>query len=233
MSLSVDARHCGTVYVIRCNGRIVAGEESNTLAAALTRGLREFRRLVIDLGEVRQLDSSGIGLLVRNLSHTRSRGGDLRLSTAPPFIANVLQATRLTTVFKVYGSEDEAIVSFLKEPCVTGDETLPLGPGVLFVDRSPDVCAFVRVLLNNNGYAVLSSCRTGDARLLLLSGRFDYLVLGPDCSQGENAIAVDTLKSLAASASILQLSSGFNYEDPERAGAELLRLLKSTKTATA
>lgn len=233
MSLSVDARHCGAVYVIRCSGRIVAGEESNLLEASINRGLREFRRLVLDFAEVRQLDSSGIGLLVRYLSHARSRGGDLRLSSAPPFVANLLQATRLTTVFRVYGSEEEAVLSFLKEPCVTDDEEAPRGPHVLFVDSSADLCAFARVLLNNNGYTVLSSCRTGDARLLLLSGTFQYVVLGPDCSKAENAIGIDKLKSLARSASIVALPSGFNYEDPERAGAELLRLIKSAMAAGA
>ncbi len=233
MSLSVDARHCGAVYVIRCSGRIVAGEESSVLEAAINRGLREFRRLVIDLEGVRQLDSSGIGLLVRNLAHTRSRGGDLRLSSAPPFVANVIQATRLNTVFKMYGSEEEAVVSFLKEPGATGSPETPAGPLVLFVDRSPDVCAFVRALLSNHGYAVLSTCKTTDAKLLLLSAKFDYLVLGADCSQGESAAAADKLKSFAASAAVVKLSSTFNYEDPERAGAELLRMMETAKAARA
>ncbi len=47
MSLSVDARHCGTVYVIRCTGRIVAGEEVGVLEASINRGLREFLRFVL------------------------------------------------------------------------------------------------------------------------------------------------------------------------------------------
>jgi anti-anti-sigma factor len=208
----------------------VAGEESALLEAAISRGLREFRQLVIDFKDVQQLDSSGIGLLVRNLSHTRSRGGDLRLAAAPPFVANVMKATRLNTIFKMYGSEEDAIVSFLKDPVSRGEEA-PTGPRVLFVDRSADVCAFVRVLLNNNGYAVLSSCRTGDAKLLLLSGTFDYLVLGADCSQGDAAASVDKLRPLARSAAVVQLSSTFNYDDPERAGTELLRLLQSAKRA--
>ncbi len=132
MSLSVDARHCGTVYIIRCNGRIGAGEECSVLETSINRGLRDFRRLAIDLDGVGQLDSTGIGLLVRYLSHTRSRGGDLRLSTPQPFVANVLRATKLTTVFKVYESEEEAVVSFLKEPGVSGSAETPAGPLVLF-----------------------------------------------------------------------------------------------------
>jgi anti-anti-sigma factor len=232
MPLSIDARHCGAVYVIRCTGRIVAGEENTALETAITRGLREFRRLVIDFQGVAHLDSSGIGLLVRNLSHTRSRGGDLRLSSAPPFVANVMQATRLTSIFKMYATEEEAIVSFMKDP-VARDEEVPSGPRVLFVNRSADVCAFARVLLNNNGYAVLSSCRIGDARLLLLSGSFDYIVLAADGSQGEAAEAVEKLRALAKSAALVQLAPAFNFDDPERAGADLLGMLKSAKSAGA
>jgi anti-anti-sigma factor len=211
----------------------VAGDESNLLESSINRGLREFRRLVIDLEGVRHLDSSGIGLLVRYLSHTRSRGGDLRLSTAPPFVANVIQATKLDTIFKVYKSEEEAVVSFLKQPAVPGSEETPAGPLVLFVDRSADVCAFVRALLSKNGYAVLSSCRITDAKLLLLSAKFDYLVLGADCSQGESAVLADKLKAMAQSAAVVQLSSAFKSDDPQRAGAELLHLLQSAKAAGA
>ena len=233
MSLSVDARHCGAVYVIRCSGRIVAGEECSVLESSINRGLREFRRLVIDLDGVGQIDSTGIGLLVRYLSHTRSRAGDLRLSTPPSFVASVLRATKLTTVFKVYESEEEAVVSFLKEPGATGSEETPAGPLVLFVDPSADVCAFVRALLSNNGYAVLSTCRITDAKLLLLSAKFDYLVLGAECAQGESAALVDKLRAFAGSAVIVELSSEFNYDDPERAGAELLGLMQRPEAAGA
>lgn len=233
MSLSVEARHGGAVYVIRCSGRIGAGEPSTVLEAVINRGLREFRYIVIDLEGVRHLDSSGIGLLVRYLSQARSRGGDLRLSTAPQFVTTVIRATRLDTVFKMYTSEEEAVISFLKEPGIAGNEETPAGPRVLFVDHSADVCAFVRALLSNHGYAVLSSCRMSDAKLLLLSARFDHLVLEAASWQGESAAMAEKLKTLAGSASIVQLSNEFNYDDPDRAGAELLGLLQRTKVAGA
>ena len=66
-----------------------------------------------------RVDSTGMGLLVRFLSHTRNRGGDLRLAAPPPFLDNLLRLTKLTTIFRIYDSEDEAIVSFLKEPAVS------------------------------------------------------------------------------------------------------------------
>ncbi len=120
MSLSLDARHCGAVYVIRCSGRVVAGEESSRWRRRLTAGCPRVAVLVIDLGGVIRMDSTGIGLLMRYLSHTRSRGGDLRLSTAPPAVADLLRATKLTTAFEVYDSEEEAIISFLKELAIPG-----------------------------------------------------------------------------------------------------------------
>jgi len=232
MSLSTDARLCGAVYVIHCSGRITT-DTLGLLEMSIGRALLESRRLVLDLGGVTRMDSSGIGLFVRYLSHTRSRGGDLRLSTAPPLIAELLRATRLTTVFKVYDSEEEAILTFLKEPALSGGNVSREGRSVLFVDRSSDLCAFARALLDSHGYNVASTCRTHDAKLLLLSSNFDYVILGPESSQGPSLPATDILKSAAQKARVVQLPPGFSYDDPQRAGAELLRMLEGAKSAGA
>ncbi len=119
MSLSLDSRHCGRVFVIKCVGRIVTGEEITMLEACINRGLLESTRIVVQVSEVTRVDSTGMGLLVRFLSHTRNRGGDLRLAAVPPFLDNLLRMTKLTTIFRIYDSEEEAIVSFLKERALT------------------------------------------------------------------------------------------------------------------
>jgi anti-sigma B factor antagonist len=227
MSLSVEARHCGAVYVIRCTGRIVVGEETAVLEASINRGLREFLRFVLNLGDVSRVDSTGLGQLVRFLSHTRNRGGDFRLAAAPPFLSDLLRLTKLADIFRVYDSEDEAIVSFLKEPRAASPSDASVGPSVLFVDQSPDLCAFVRVLLHHHGYEVLSSCRMHDAKMLLAATKFDYVVLGPDSSQLPSGNVLAALKSLAPAAATVQLQSGFKSEDPERAGLELLQAMES------
>src|SRR5580704_8220186 len=98
MSLSLDSRHCGRVFVIKCVGRIVTGEEVTVLEACISRGLRESTRIIVQAGEVSRVDSTGMGLLVRFLSHTRNRGGDLRLAAVPPFFSNLLRLTKLTTI---------------------------------------------------------------------------------------------------------------------------------------
>ena len=226
MSLSVDARHCGAVYVIRCTGRIVAGEESGVLETAINRGLREFLRFVLQVGDVSRVDSTGIGVLVRFLSHTRNRGGDLRLAASPPFLSKLLQLTRLDRIFRLYDSEDEAIMSFLNEPqaASTGDATT--GPMVLFVDQSPDLCAFVRVLLHRHGYQAQSTCRVHDAKTLLTAVKFDYIVLGPDTSHLPSDSVVAALRSLAPTAPIVPLQGDFKHADPERAGLDLLRAIQ-------
>jgi anti-anti-sigma factor len=227
MSLSVDARHCGAVYVIRCSGRIVAGEELKVLETSVNRGLREFVRFALHLGDVSRVDSTGMGLLVRFLSHTRNRGGDFRLAAVPPFLSDLLRVTKLAAIFRIYDSEDEAIVSFLKEPGIKSSGGAGVGPVVLFIDQSPDLCAFVRALLQNHGYEVLSTCRVHDAKTLLTATSFDYIVLGPDTSHLPSDDVVAKMKSLAHGTATLQLPAEFKYDDPERAGLELLRIMQS------
>ena len=226
MSLSLDCRHCGNVYVVRCIGRIVTGEESSVLEAAIKRGLLDTNRMVVNVAEVSRVDSTGIGLLVRFVSHIRNRGGDLRLASPQPFLSNLLQLTKLTTIMRVCDTEEAAIVSFLKEPTVKISDAKTAGPLVLFLDESPDLCAFVRSLLNGHGYEVLSTCRLHDARLLLKAADVDYLVLGPDNSKLPDDTVVASLKSLAPKATTVLLDSGFKVSNPENAGFELLQKMR-------
>jgi anti-anti-sigma factor len=225
MSLSLDSRHCGRVFVIKCAGRIVTGEEITILEACINRGLLESTRIVVQTGEVSRVDSTGMGLLVRFLSHTRNRGGDLRLAAPPPFLINLLRMTKLATIFRIYESEDEAIVSFLKEPALPNPAGAA-GPLVLFVDQSPDLCAFVRTVLQHHGYQVLSTCRMHDAKTLLNAAKVDYIVLGPDSSSLPADHVAASLQSLAPKASTVLLQKDFKHGDAEQAGLELLRLMQ-------
>jgi len=226
MSLSTDSRYCGTVFVVRCTGRIVAGEEIGVLETSINRGLRESNYVVLQAGDVTRVDSTGMGLLVRYLSHTRNRGGDLRLASAPPFLDHLLQITKLASIFQQYGSEEDAIVSFFKETGTRKKDDAAAGPGVLFVDQSADLCAFVRGILGNHGYQVLSTCRVHDAKMLLSAAKVEYIVLGPDCSQLSSDAVVASLQPLAPSARTVLLQSDFKYEDAERAGRELLQSIQ-------
>jgi anti-anti-sigma factor len=226
VALSIDGRSCGTVYVMKCFGRIVAGDEAAMMEGAMTRGLLESKRLVLDAAKVDRVDSMGMGLLVRFLSHAKKGGGDLRLSTPQPFFRTLLETTKLSTLFRIYASEEEAIVSFLKEPAASNKQAAPAGPLVLFLDQSPDLCAFVRTLLNSHGYEAISTCRLHDAKLLLNAADVACLVLGPDCSPSASQDVVASLKPLAKGANLVQLDSGFKQHDAEKAGLELLQRIQ-------
>jgi len=135
MSLALESRHCGSVYVVRCTGRIVSGEESAVLTEALQSGLREFTRVVLQVGEVTRVDSAGMGLIVRFLWHARNRNGDLRLAAPQLFLTDLLNITKLSTVFRIYPDEEAAIVSFLKEGAIAPADSSNTGPRVLFLDE--------------------------------------------------------------------------------------------------
>jgi anti-anti-sigma factor len=212
---------------VKCSGRIVAGDEAAIMEGAINRGLLESKRLVLDAAQVDRVDSTGMGLLVRFLSHTKKHGGDLRLSAPQPFFHTLLDATKLSTIFRVYGCEEEAIVSFLKEPANLNKQTTPAGPLVLFLDQSPDLCAFVRTLLGGHGYEVISTCRLHDAKLLLNAADVACLVLGPDCSPSSSQDVAATLRPLAKGANLVHLDSGFKQHDAEKAGLELLRRIQA------
>jgi len=231
MSLAIESRHCGSVYVVRCAGRIVSGEESKVLDEALQRGLREFSRLVLNVSEVSRVDSAGMGLLVRFLWHTRNRRGDLRLAAPSPFVTSLLEMTKLSSVFRLYPDEEAAIVSFLKEGVNAPAESDNSGPRVLFLDPSPDTCAFVRAVLSRHGYRVLSTGLMGDAKILLSASTVDVIVLGPDCGNLTAPATLEVLRKLAPAAKTVVLEREFKSRSADEAGVALLERIQSGNPA--
>jgi anti-anti-sigma factor len=219
------------VYVVRCAGRIGTGQESALLEEAMKRGLREFNRLVLNVSEVNYVDSSGMGLIVRFLWHARTRGGDLRLASPPPFVTNLLDMTRLSAVFRIYPDEEAAIVSFLKEGATSPADSANTGPRVLFLDPSPDTCAFVRELLTRHGYRVLSTGLMGDAKILLNASTVDVIVLGPDSGTLSSSATLGVLQQLAPSARTVVLEREFKSRSADEAGIALLERIQPSPTA--
>lgn len=231
MSLSLESRHCGSVYIVRCAGRIVSGEESRTLEEALQRGLREFTRVVLHVEQVNRVDSAGMGLMVRFLWHTRNRNGDLRLSAPQPFLITLLNVTKLSSVFRIYPDEESAIVSFLKEGSIAPAESANTGPRVLFLDPSPDTCAFVRALLSRHGYRVLSTGLMGDAKILLSASSVDVIVLGPESGGLAAPATLKVLQQLAPAAKTVVLEREFKSRAADEAGVALLERIQQGSIA--
>ena len=122
--------------------------------------------IVLHLGEIVFIDSSGLGMLVRLLSSTRSARGDLKLCQLPEGVLKVLKMTSLITLFDTYESEEDAILSFYRRKAVPA-RTAPAGLTVLCVDQSADVLAYLRELLVRAGYNVLTNNNLRDSLILL------------------------------------------------------------------
>jgi anti-sigma B factor antagonist len=115
MALKIANREVDGVAVLALDGRIVLGEETIALREKVKGLLGEGKKkLVIDLKNVTMIDSSGLGALVAVHSSAKSGGATLRLCNLGSRTNELLQMTRLLTVFEVSNSEAEAVSSFSK-----------------------------------------------------------------------------------------------------------------------
>ena len=106
-------REIGAIVIVDFSGRITLGEGS----ATLRRTIRELidgghRRIVLNLADVDYIDSSGIGELVSGYTTVRNAEGELKLLYLTKRVHDLLQITRLFTVFDVQPDEDTALRSF-------------------------------------------------------------------------------------------------------------------------
>jgi anti-anti-sigma factor len=223
MLLKLTSRFVGNVYVIECVGRVVLGEEVKALEAALVMGEREFVRIVLNLSEVNRLDSIAMGLLVRYAERLGNRGGGLRLAAAPAFVTNLLNMTKLSGLLPNYPTEEEAIVSFLKQGAEEEAQGRR-GPRVLVFDESADLCVFVRTVLIGQGYDVRSTCSFRDAKILLRVDGVEYIVVGPSTPRLSAETVVHSLTALSPQANVLQLAADFKIRDAQEATDALLQL---------
>jgi len=113
MSLQCTFRDAGTVTVVDFSGKITLGEGSALLRKTIRGLLDEGRmKLLIDLGDVDYIDSAGIGEMVTAYTTVKNRGGELKLLNLTKKVKDLLQITKLYTVFDVHGEEAEAVRSF-------------------------------------------------------------------------------------------------------------------------
>ena len=114
MSVNLSTRQVGDVSVLDVTGRITLGEEgSGKLRKALQDLLKDGKKkILLNLGDVNYIDSSGIGELVRAFTTVRKGGGDLKLLNLTKKVHDLLQITKLYTVFDVKDDEAAAVKSF-------------------------------------------------------------------------------------------------------------------------
>ena len=113
MSAKLNTRQVGDVSVIDVSGRITLGEGSSALRDVLRElTARGNKKILLNLGDVTYIDSSGIGELVSGFTTVTNQGGDLKLLGLTKRVKDLLQITKLYTVFDIHEDEAHAIRSF-------------------------------------------------------------------------------------------------------------------------
>jgi anti-sigma B factor antagonist len=115
VALKMTNREVDGVSVVALDGRIVLGEESNALREKVKSLIAEGKKkVVLNMANITFIDSAGLGTLVAAHHSAKSQGAALKLAHLGAKFQEVLQITKLLTVFDVYNNEAEAVASFAK-----------------------------------------------------------------------------------------------------------------------
>lgn len=113
MSIKVSTRQVDKVTIVDMSGRITLGEGSSTLRETVRDLLSKGqKKVLLNLGDVSYIDSSGIGELVSSFTSVSNQGGQLKLLNLQRKVHDLLQITKLYTVFEVHTDEAAAVKSF-------------------------------------------------------------------------------------------------------------------------
>jgi anti-sigma B factor antagonist len=114
MQLRMSTRTIDGIMVVDCSGRVVFGEESASLRDTVKKLLSDTPKIVLNMREVNFIDSGGLGTLVSLYTTARNAGGALKLASLSQRVGDLLQVTKLVTIFEVFDDEQAAVNSFKK-----------------------------------------------------------------------------------------------------------------------
>jgi anti-sigma B factor antagonist len=113
MSVKLSTRQVGDVTVIDASGRITLGEGSSAFRDKIKDLVSSGnKKILVNMAEVSYIDSSGIGELVSGFTTVTNQGGALKLVSLGKRIQDLLQITKLYTVFETFDEETSAVRSF-------------------------------------------------------------------------------------------------------------------------
>jgi len=116
MSLKINVRESGNVVILDLNGRITIGEEASSLRDTIRELLDSGQKnILLNLAEVSYIDSTGLGQFVGSYATVTSRGGQLKLLNLQKKLHELMQVTKLITVFDTHTNESAAVRSFTAE----------------------------------------------------------------------------------------------------------------------
>jgi anti-sigma B factor antagonist len=119
LALNITTSKIDGVIVVYLNGAIFFGEESASLRLLVKSSLNKSHQIVLDLGDVTYIDSGGLGTLVGLYASARKIGGDIKLARLGRRAKEVLQITKLVTLFEVFDKGEDAVASFKKPAAAT------------------------------------------------------------------------------------------------------------------
>ena len=113
MTIKASTRQVDGITVVDLSGRITLGEGSVVLRDNVRELLAQgHKKILLNLGDVTYIDSSGIGELVSGFTSVRNQGGELKLLNLTKKVHDLLQITKLYTVFDIKDDEASAIAAF-------------------------------------------------------------------------------------------------------------------------
>jgi anti-sigma B factor antagonist len=224
--LHAEIRRIGGVVLVACSGRIVAGSQSESVRDQIKSLLPESRDIVLHLGEVTFIDSSGLGILVRLLASARAAGGDIKLCNVPREIHHTLKITNLITLFDTHETQLEAISAFYQRT-TSSTRATPSEVQILCVDRSTDVLAYLRELLLRAGYNPLTNNNIPDSLILLTAARPKLVILGPNPPSDHPGQIWERFRKAAMCFPVVELENDFSSREAGQAGAQLLGTVRA------
>ena len=113
MSLTINLQDVKGATILVLSGKPICGEGCDAFNKQIEDLLQENKnKIILNLEEVSYCDSSGLGYLIADLKATRDQGGDLKLLSPSQEVQNLLDLTKLSTIFDIHTTEDEAVASF-------------------------------------------------------------------------------------------------------------------------
>ncbi len=111
--MAIKEKMQGEVAVISLSGKLMGGPETTAVhdkVKELVAG--KVKKIVIDLGKVKWMNSSGLGALMGSLTTAKNAGGELKLANITDKVQSLFMITKLITIFEAHDGVDKAIASF-------------------------------------------------------------------------------------------------------------------------
>lgn len=103
----------GDIAVLELKGKLMGGPETTAIHDKVKELVgNKVNKIVIDLGKVKWMNSSGLGALMGSMTTTKNSGGDLKLAKVTEKVKSLFMITKLITIFETFESVDEAVASF-------------------------------------------------------------------------------------------------------------------------